>query len=208
MSQIIYSKIEKWSSLSFEQYLQIDGHSHSSLKNQKDGIQKEFKITDKIIVGKLVDDIITNKSENIDITHHLYKAAKDIAMCMKSELGESLLKLLKFQLSYSAFMSFEEFKMRIKGRPDAELGQKAVIDFKVNNSCKSIQDCIKLIEFMGYDNQVYNYKRLGRQENAFIFMYSTVVKKTFFLKRLGSQLDMDLAENWWINKIIENGLIS
>ena len=201
---IIYRNIQRITGLEFESYLERPGHSHSSLKQHA---YKDFIVTDKVRVGKIVDDILTNKGANCDITHKLYPAARDIADTMTRELGIATLALLTFQVSYVCEVEFEGLRMTIKGRPDAELGKIAVIDFKVNNSCKNVEDCRKLIEFMGYDNQLYNYGRMGNKKHHYIFIYSTIARRTFFLKRLVKEEDVIMADNWWAEKILENGTL-
>lgn len=198
---IEYSNLSCNKGLDFNSYLQIEALSHSSLKQMKNGILPDFKVTDKVRIGKLVDDILTNNV--IDMSNPHYVIAKDIANKMTAEIGVNTLKLLTFQISYSAIMSFDGLSINIKGRPDVELGKLATIDFKVTDE----KDCLALINYMGYDNQLWNYSKLGKTKNKFIFIYSKKLKKTFFYKRLVSEEDNNKSEKWWKGKILEYGCI-
>lgn len=205
---ITYSNIHRSQNTPFDKYLEIPGLSHSSLKNIKDGIYKEFVPSDKIKIGKIVDDI--RMFGETDISNPLYPIAKNIAECLRIEIGENILKSLISQVSYVADMKDElGLGIRIKGRPDWELGRLAVVDLKVTftGGIKKKEDLIPLINFMGYDNQLWNYGKLGDKKHHYLFIYSTYAKKTFFFKRLVNEIDKDIAENWWANKILEHGQI-
>jgi len=210
---IKYSNILKLSNIPFEQYLKLDGLSHSTLKSMRNGVLPDFNVTDKVRVGKIVDDIHTAKWT--DITHPLYKPARDIASCMESEIGKNVMDKLQYQNSYQSQIDANGLKMLVKGRPDAELGNLAVIDFKVTfqKYIRRKEDLIPLIKFMGYDNQIGNYAnmsdklKIGIKYGKFLFIHSVYANKTFFFKRLVDELDILMMENWWENKIYEYGTI-
>ncbi len=191
--------------IQFDNYLESPGFSHSSIKMMRNGVQRDFITTDKVRIGKIVDDILTNPKVNHE-DNPLYNIARDIADKMIVEYG-SLLKYAKYQSSYFGDMIDLESGLfiHIKGRPDCEFVKKIIIDYKVTDDAKNERDCHKLIEFMGYDNQLWNYGKLADADNHFLFIYSRKAKRTFTIKRLTTNLDRDLAENWWTNKILEHG---
>jgi PDDEXK-like domain of unknown function (DUF3799) len=207
---IEYSNIQKFPSLDFEQYLSTPGFSHSTLKSMRDGIVKPFNVTDKVKVGKIVDTIRTGDVTNVDITDPLFKIASDIAECIRVEFGNTFLSGLTSQLSYSAQMQELQtgLKFVVKGRPDWELGRLAVIDLKVTfDKSKDRFGLEKLIEYMGYDRQLWNYGKLGNKKSHYLIMHSVHLRKTFVFKRLTKVEDVLKAEDWWSEKVIEYGTI-
>lgn len=200
---IEFSNIKRVQGLDFDKYLLMDGISHSMAKSHKHGIFQDIKITDKITVGKLADEIITLDRHHKE--HELYLPAKDIAERMKSDFGQNLLSIMKFQVSYFAEMSYDGISLLTKGRPDAEIGTRILIDIKLTENCKDINECHKLADFMGYDNQLWNYSSMGRHTEKYIFMYAKKQKRTFFLKRLITDNQDQRAHDWWANKILELG---
>lgn len=205
---IIYQDVKRHLSTSFEDYLSIEGYSHSSLKQIKDGIKQEFIPSDKVKIGKIVDSI--RMGEKANLSDPLYPMAKDIAERIRVELGDSTIKMLSSQISYIGNMIDAEtgLSMIIKGRPDWELGKLAVIDLKVTfHPGKKKEDFIPLINYMGYDNQLWNYGKLGNKKSHYLVMYSVKARQTFFFKRLEDDISRLGAENWWTDKILEYGTV-
>lgn len=208
MTGILHKDRNRIENIPFRDYLMKSSHySFSTLKQIKDGVKSDFVVTEKMLLGKVVDDILTNKGSSSVIGSPLYAAAKDIAAKIKSDLGEHIIRKLTPQVSYFGKLWYDGFEMPVKGRPDEELmfGEGAIIDFKVNNSASNEKDCINLINFMGYDKQLWNYCGLAKKKAAFLFIYSTKAKKTFFLKRLKSEEDIVKCEEWWGEKVLEYG---
>jgi len=167
----------------------------------QNGFQKEFKMTDKVMVGKIVDAIRTGGF--VDITHPLYPMAKDIAERIRAEVGDKFLSKLTSQLSYTADLETFGIQLKVKGRPDWELAKLAIFDLKVTFSTD--KDLGKLIEFMKYDNQLYNYRRLANIDKSFLIMHQVSSKKTFIFHRLKNEIDLFNADAWWEDKILEYG---
>jgi hypothetical protein len=177
----------------------------------KDGILPDFIPSNKVKVGKIVDDIRMGTGL-VRLDDPLYPMAKDIAEKIRVELGDKILSQLQSQNSYHGEMETSGIKIKIKGRPDWELGIRkvlAVIDLKVTfqKGVKKKEDLIPLIDFMGYDNQIWNYAKLDGAESKLLFIHSAEAKKTFFYNRLIRLEDNEKCENWWGGKILEYGTI-
>lgn len=204
-NQINYSKITRYENLSFEEYKKLSGIGFSTAKAMKNGVVEDINITQKILVGKLVDEILTNNHFELQLDP-LYPAAKSIATEIKSTFND-ILPSLTPQISYHGEMRYQDLIMETTGRLDFELPKRMIIDLKVNNSCRSYQDCLRLIDFMHYDKQAYNYCSLSGIWKYFILIYSTVAKKCFLIRLLDTKEKIQIAEEWWIQKIIDNGTI-
>ena len=173
---IEYSNIKKLPGVEFTDYLQIPGLSHSTLKRMKDGILPDFIPSNKVKIGKIVDDIRMGTGF-VDIKDELYPIARDIAEKIRVELGDKILGQLISQNSYHGAMETSGISIKIKGRPDWELGLRrvlAVIDLKVTfqKGIKRKEDLIPLIDFMGYDNQIWNYANLDGAQSKLLLIYS------------------------------------
>jgi hypothetical protein len=195
---IEYKDIQRFENLPFETYLSLEGYSHSFCKYETNGLVAAKKVTDKMLFGKLVDNILTG-GEAVSISDPMYNEAKHVAAQIKSTFG-TMFHLFKFQLSYKAVMCFGEFYMPTIGRPDCELPLRATIDFKVTDA-KNIPD---LIAFMGYENQVWHYSKLGKTKEAYILPYSRPLKKCLPLHRI----DVSKNNEWWEDKIIKFGKVA
>ena len=198
-----YINLTKVIDLPFEQYLQVKVDSFSSLKQKG---KSDFIPTKKVYIGKLVDDILTNKGLESNLLNPLYSIAKDIADRMRSDLGEQIFKFLQFQNSYFGDIEFEGFRLSVKGRLDAEIGKKAIVDFKVTDLVKNKEDCLKLVQFMGYERQLFHYGNLAGGNRAhYLFIYSKKARKTFFLKVLTTEDSIASCRNWWEERVLTYG---
>jgi hypothetical protein len=195
-----YRNIVRYDDMPFDEYKKLGGRGFSNLKNSKDGIQKEFKMTDKILLGSIVDSIKTGTVSNEEYKSHLFKPASSIAKKLDESFG-SIFPLLQKQVSFSCDLFYEGFVMPTQGRLDFLLKNRCVIDLKVNNSAKSMEDCLKVIEWMGYKKQVFHYSNLAEVSKKYIMMYSTVVSDTFLIPIVTGEDE----EQWFINKVIEFG---
>ena len=209
MANILYKETERFENLPFDEYLNLDCYSHSSLKNMKNGLQKDFVDSDKIAVGRMCDAILTGG--DVDITSKYYDVSKKICFDIKGMFGAQI-KSFKNQVSYLSKIEDAEtsLSLMVSGRLDWELGKLAVIDLKINNSCRSIADCFALIDYMGYDNQVYHYARnmqsfyeTKQLPKRYIAIYSTKIKDLFLAELKSEQK----PENWWKNKVLEYGKV-
>lgn len=195
---ITYSNINRYDNLPFDQYLKLEGYSHSFLKRERNGVCEDLTITDNIRVGALVDNILTEPAR-VDMSSPLYPAARDIAAKIKATFG-SLIDYLQKQISYTAVASFNGFEMRVTGRLDFLLPNIGVIDLKVTKS----KDLRSLIEFMGYKNQMFNYCKMAKLRNAYLMMYSIPLKRTEIIK-----IDCSSDTNeFWKEKILKFGKVN
>lgn len=175
----------------FEQYLRLKGYSHSFLKGEKNGVAREFKETDKVILGKLVDGILSDPA-SVDMKNALYPAAKSIAYEIKTVFGSEIQKFEK-QVSFSAIMHFNGYMMPTTCRLDFGIPAHAVVDLKVTHS----NDPRGIIKYMGYENQLWNYTGVYQVPKQYIMMYSVPLRKTFMID-LGIRKSSNL---FWESKI-------
>jgi hypothetical protein len=195
MIMITYKNIQCYKDIPFEEYLKLQGYSHSFLKSNINGAKKYFNMTDKVRVGALVDSIITEPAK-ADMSSPLYPAAKTIAFEIKKLFGD-LVEVAQKQLSYTATLEFAGLEMQTTGRLDLLIPDFAVIDLKVTNEI----NVDALIEYMGYDNQVWHYSRLSNVKKAFLIFYVVPLKKVVV-----RAIDVTSELNgFWINKLIDFG---
>lgn len=192
---ITYTNIKCYENIPFEEYLKLEGYSHSFLKSNLHGAKQYFNTTDKVRLGSLVDSILT-EPEKADMSSPLYPAAKAIAYQIKQLFGDLIASAQK-QLSYTATLQMAGLEMLTTGRLDFLIPGFAVIDLKVTNE-KNVDN---LIEYMGYHNQLWHYSRLAKVKKAFLLFYC-VPLKTVIVRAV----DVTKEDNgFWINKIIDFG---
>lgn len=194
---IIYSDRKRFDAVPFPDYLQMPGYSHSFMKLQRNGIAEDLAITENIRMGKLVDGILTSPG-SVDITDPLYRHARDIAHDITRAFGPFIKQFIS-QISYTAKMEFNGFKMHSKGRLDWLIPAQAVIDLKVTKS----RDMRGLIEFMGYKNQLWHYCKLANVDKGFLMIHSIPLKKTELLKINCA----DSTNLFWADKIMQFGKV-
>lgn len=194
---IHYENIKRYDNIPFEDYLKFEGYSHSFLKRERNGIVEELTMTDNIMLGKIVDQILTDSEA--DMMNPLYTPAKKIAYEIQRSFG-NLLPLFEKQVSFTADVRYEQFVMKTTGRLDYVLPKHAVVDLKVTKS-KNIK---QLIEFMGYENQLWHYSRAMKLKDAYILIYSVPLNKTFVVP-----IDVSKDTNaFWEDKIINFGRVA
>ena len=192
---ITYSNISIIEKIDFNDYLKFKGYSHSFLKSENFGIAKDFTVTDKVIVGKLVDGILTEPS-TVDMLDSLYPIAKNIAFEIKPTF-ENIIKQFKSQISFVCDIEYEGFIMPTKGRLDYLLEGIAVIDLKVTFA----KDVKALIEFMKYENQLWHYCKAMNVKTAYLLIYSVPLRKTQLIS-----IDVDKPYNeFWAEKTLKFG---
>lgn len=192
---ILYTDIKRYDNLDFEEYLKLKGYSHSFLKAERNGQTQEFKITDKIVLGKLVDAILSDPA-SADMKSPLYPAARSIAYEIKKSFGSMIAKFEK-QVSFSANMQYNGFTMFTTCRLDFGLPGFAVIDLKVTHS----NDVHGIIKYMGYENQLWNYTGVYEVPKQYIMIYSVPLRRTFLI-----DLGIRHARNpFWETKILKFG---
>lgn len=193
---ITYSNIKRYDTLDFREYLNAPGFSHSFLKSEQFGIAQQVAETDKIILGKLVDAILT-EPEKADMMNPLYPIARDIAAFLRKEFP--YIGHFDKQVSYSAIAEYKGFKMPVKGRLDFIRKDVAHIDLKITAE-KNVR---ALIAHMGYINSVWHYSKLGGSKNNYILIYSVPLKKAFL-----EPIDCSSSFNeFWAEKILKYGTV-
>lgn len=204
-SELQYRDIIRYENMSFEDYLKLDGRGFSFYKREKDGVASDIKITHKILLGKMVDNILDGSSD-IDIKSELYPVARAIVQYLLDEFGE-VIKLSKKQMSFSGKVFYEGIFIPTTGRTDFLLGKKILIDLKVNHNIRNYEEGESLINYMGYDYQLFHYSRLSGNTICYLLVYSTKAKRCFLFRRLEKEDSLLNAENFWVNKIVEHGII-
>lgn len=192
---IQYHNIQRFDSMDFDVYRNLRGFSNSFLKAERNGITPEFKITDMVTIGKMVDTILTEPGK-LNMLDPLYAIAKSIAFKIREVFGSYIDRFEK-QVSYTATLEFMEHFLDTVGRLDYLLKNEAVIDLKVTKS----KDVNALIKFMNYDNQVWNYANLASVKRKYIMIHSIPLGQTF-MKDLGV---VTPHNEWWENKILKFG---
>lgn len=186
----------------FSYYLSLPGYSHSFLKSQKGVVTPSFNVTDKVMIGKIVDQVLTNSGQ-VDFAHPQYKKASIIAAFLKQHFA-AILPQLKTQVAFTGRAEFSGLSMPIKGILDYLLPKFAVIDLKITAE-KNVD---KLIEYMGYKNQLWNYAHLAGVKFAYILIYSTHKDNQKYPCRL---IKIDVSEtcnNFWKNAILDFGEVA
>jgi hypothetical protein len=203
---MIYSNISKYSNLTFPQYLAIKDvhfnqtgntlHSHSSLKNMKDGIQQPYKsATPKMQIGTLVDEILTGSA---DVNHPNYATAKAIALALRSRFGFAFDKMEK-QVSYTATIEHDGLKLDVMGRPDYVLAKNAIIDLKISQ-VRTRQEASNIADHFGYDNALWHYGQMAGASKYYILVYCAKSGNIEVIER-----ECKGAEGWWCDKVLLYG---
>lgn len=194
---ITYSNITRYDNIEFNQYLKLPGYSHSFLKSNIQGVSKYFNETDKVRVGKIVDAILTDPS-NADMSHELYPQCKILAFELKKMFGD-VMSICQKQVNYTATMEMSGLEMTTKGRLDFLLPKIAVLDLKITNE-KNVDG---LIEYMGYNNQLWHYSKMSEVKKAYLMFYVVPLKKVVV-----KSVDVTSNTNdFWANKIIDFGTV-
>ena len=194
---ITYSNIQRHDHLPFDQYLQLNGYSHSFLKSNIGGVSKHFEQTDKVRVGHLVDAILTEPAK-ADMSSPLYPQCKKIAAKVMEMFGDAI-NLCSKQANFTANMNMGDFSMPVKGRLDLLLEGFAVIDLKVTSE----KDIDALIQFMGYENQLWHYAKMAKVIKAYLLFYS-IPRKEVIVRAVDVSSDHN---EFWLNKIIDFGQV-
>ena len=156
-------------------------------------------------LGTLVDEIQTGRA---DLSHPDYPKARRIASALQLKFGDAL-RAFKTQASLSAEVEHGGLIMPVKGRPDYLIRNMMVLDLKVTSGgCTrksapmetKIAALHKLIDFMGYDNQLWNYGQMSGARLYFILYYSVPLDECFVLQRF-----CEGAQAWWEEKVLMFG---
>ena len=140
------------------------------MKAERFGQTEAVEETEKMRLGTLVDAILTDP-EKAQYNDLLYPQAKSIAARIKEQFGVFISKFDK-QVSFTAELSHNGFRIPSTGRIDFGIPKHAVIDLKVTSS----KDVRALIEFMKYKEQLWHYCNLYGVKKGFIIIYSIPLK--------------------------------
>lgn len=193
---ITYHDIIRHDDRDFHAYLATPGYSYTYIKKEKYGIKFEFKETDKMIIGTLVDKILMAPHE-ADMKSQFYNIAKDIA----DKISKQFPYLNQFdkQVCFSGSASYQGFHLPVKGRLDYYLSGAMVIDLKVTHS-KNINNIIRHFE---YNDQIWNYAKLGQVQKGYLMIYSVPLKTA-------TVVEIDVTSdysNFWANAITTFGTV-
>lgn len=195
---ITYTNIKRYDNLSFEDYLNLDGYSHSFLRHETNGVAHQIEVTEKMKLGSLVDAILT-EPHTVNMADPMYNSARNIAFAIKSNYAHILPQFQK-QVSYTAEIEYKGFRMLVKGRLDYVIPKVALLDAKVT----SAPNFEALITYMGYDNQMWHYARLAEAKSAYLMPYSVPKKTTKIIK-----IDVSAPVNeFWAEKILKFGNVA
>lgn len=192
---IKFSNIKRFDNIPFEDYLKTPGYSYSFLKREINGSSPEFKMSDKVELGSLVDAILT-QPDKVDIYSPQLKRAEKIADCLMVNFG-SYIQHFESQVSMSCDMEFSGLKMPFRGRLDWGLRNIAVIDLKVT----SATNFRAVIDHMGYDNQLFGYCGAYGVKLGYILIYSSKSDKYDLI-----QMPLN-GEEFWKEKIMKFGSV-
>jgi hypothetical protein len=195
---ITYTNITRYDNLPWQEYVKLPGYSFSWLKRENHGHVSEFKPTDKMKLGSLVDALLTSPDTvtAADIASENFRAAVKIASQIKCKFGFAL-PSLKSQVSYTGTANFKGIALPVKGRLDWLLEGYAVTDLKVTDAV----DVATLVRFMKYDDQMFNYCGLAGLDVAYILAYSKKLRMPldpFVIKK-------PATSEFWEEKILKFG---
>jgi len=154
--------------LDLDEYLKLPGKSFSSIKN--DGVTN-FAPTEKMRLGTMVHQYL-NESHLYDHTNERHELIEKLAITAKSAIG-GLLPYCEGEASVTADFLHEGFLLPYKGRIDACIKGKVIIDYKIINS-RSIYDTLHRF---GYNEQLTGYMMPVKALHAFIIAVSTITMK-------------------------------
>lgn len=187
------SNIKRYDGLDFESYKLLPQYNFSFLRTQRSGIASPVRETDKIILGRLVDDVLTDGKP--DMLHKLYPSAKAIAAHLQQDFAR-ILPHLKRQPSFTGELHYGGFMLPVKGRPDFDLPRMLTIDLKVS-SATNVQG---VIEYMKYNDQQWLYAKLAQAKEAYLLTYIRPLKKSQL-----KPVPLPDYNEFWADKILKFG---
>lgn len=191
---INYTDIKRYDSLGWESYVAIPAYSHSFLKSEKNGLSPFLEPTDNMLLGSMVDAIITGGK--VDMSSDVYPMARNIASRINEDFG-SIINRFEKQVSYSATVEYKGFRMSTRGRLDFLLPNLAVIDLKITKS----KEVNAIIDHFGYKNQVWHYGKLAQVPKGYLMIYSVPKDKTEIIP-----VDISHSVNeFWAEKTLKFG---
>ena len=195
---ITYSNIKRYDGMPAEQYFRLGGISHSFLKREKAGVVEKFSPSPKMLLGSMVDKILTEPS-NVNVKDPLFPIAKKISVTIKNTFGDLIERFVP-QVSYTAEAHYAGLTITTTGRLDWLLPKHAVIDLKFTTA-KKLEP---VVDFFGYRNQVWNYAKMAEVPKAYILAYSEPLGECLPI------FPVDVSSNYnefWAKGILKHGSI-
>jgi len=202
--------------VTFAEYLQLPGYSHSFLKRNAGGIAYNIDVTPMMELGSMVDAIITHSvgSKPIDMMHPLFRHAKFIATTIMMKYPH--LKAFRGQVAYTGVMTDDVtgLSMPVKVLPDL-VADGISVELKITST--KLSQIETLINHMGYDNQVWLQRMMvggGKLAKGYLMPYSVAddveISGKWMNRNNGTQVCMigrecTESELWWLGKVREFG---
>ena len=203
---INYSNITRYENMDAKDYFALYSaedkyYSHSFLKREQSGQSPYLEITEKIKLGAMADNILTSP-DTVNPALTEFRAGRNIASRIKQHpvIGPLIPKFVP-QVSYTGQIAYKGLVMNVCGRLDWEIPKICAIDLKVT-AAKTNDEFAKLITYMGYDNQMFNYMGLSGTKAAFIIPYST--KTNACLRVIKFEWGIGVNK-FWENSVIKFG---
>ncbi len=199
-----YTNIQRFDNMPFENYLHLSSaedkfYSHSFLKSEIAGQAPLFIASAKVKLGAMVDAILTSP-DTVDPSKPEFKQACKIASAIKLSF-KGILNQFEPQVSFSGQITFKGLVLNTCGRLDWLLPKIAPIDLKVTEA-KTDKEFKKIIDFMGYDNQMFNYCGLSETKQAFILPYSTKANACLSVVKMEYSTS---ANEFWEKSVLKFG---
>lgn len=190
---ITCTNIQRYTGMDFETYKLLPQYNFSYLKQERAGIARQIQVTDKIVLGSLVDAILTGG--RVNMLDKMYPHAKKIAAYLLEKFGH-IIPHLNAQVSFTGELHYKGFVLPVKGRPDFELIKTLIIDLKVTHA----KDVDAVNNFMRYADQQFVYAKLAQVTEAYLLSYSVPMQKAVI-----KPVVLDNNNPFWIEKIIKFG---
>lgn len=170
---IKYSDITRIQNLPADQYRDMYSgrRSFSFIKREIGGESPHFEPTKAMQLGSSVHDILSDCYIGSVITP-LFQQALAFAIDIKRTYFKDQFRLLEFEISYLATLTYMGLTLPAIGRIDCEIPKLATIDFKITGATTDKQFA-NLITYMQYDDQIWNYGNLAQTPKRYLLPYST-----------------------------------
>lgn len=149
-------------------------------------------------LGSMVDAFLT-EPEKVDFNSPFYEPGRDVALKITEMLGAEMIQRFEKQVSFTADAESEGWTMPVKGRIDWGLRKIAVLDVKFTRDTHP-KNIYNLIDFMGYDNQLWSYSRFYQVNKAYIVVHFYKYKTTKIIP-----IDVTKENLFWKDKIQKFG---
>lgn len=175
--------LQVYENVPFDEYLQINGTSYSSIKGFCGEISEGMKL------GSRVHAFL---GEPHEYDWQDYSTVKTIAGEIKKRIGPAF-KYLAKEVCFTAEFHYHGFMMRFKGRVDAGEFQKIILDYKILSGGVD-----SAIQMFGYDRQMSGYCLATNTPMALIIAWNKS-KKRIEPKTIKPDY------RWWAEKVLTHG---